>query len=461
MSTQDPGVISNLADLAAKGMVEPRALALSVAAAGLAACDVRRATAEAVELTGRGVSIAGREYPLAPSARVVVVGSGKATLAIASALEQVLGDRIDGGAIAVRDGAENGALDRIEVLPADHPLPSERSVEAARRMLELVAGLDEGDLVLAAFTGGSSALTSLPPAGITHEEKRTLHELLLASGAPISEVNAVRKHVSAFKGGRFAASVAPARLVNLAVSDVAGDVLDTLTDPSVQDTSTVDGALEILHRHGLWDRLPASIRAHLGSDAAHSPRLESEPHTVLLVTGAAACEAMAAAANAAGAAAHVVSTELEGEATWIGRHLAELATSCARNGRPLGAPCVLVGCGGEATVTLAGGPSESFGAGGPNQEAAAVAALHLAADLPVAACFIDTDGSDGGSDAAGAVVDGLTGERAQVAGVDLAAAVSEHRTGAAFAGLGDLIVTGPTQTNVNDLFVVAVGSPHT
>ncbi|MDQ2675727.1 MAG: DUF4147 domain-containing protein [Actinomycetota bacterium] len=451
-------MISNSAELAAAGMPAVRALALRVARAGLEACDVSRATAQAVELTERGVSIAGQEYDLDPGARVIVVGSGKATLAIASTLEDLLGDRLGGGAIAVRAGTEGIALERVELLLADHPLPTERSQAAARRVMQLVDGLGPGDLVIAAFTGGSSALTSLPPGGVTQAEKRRLHELLLGSGAPIVEVNSVRKHVSAIKGGRLAARAEPARLVNLTVSDVAGDVVDAITDPSVQDTSTVDDAIEILHRRGLWDGLPASIRAHLGSDAAHSPRLSATPQTVLLVNGAGVCEAMAAEARAAGVAAHVVSTELEGEAGFVGRHLARLAKGCAREGSPHGPPCVLVGCGGEATVTLASnGSGGAFGAGGPNQEAGAAAALELDGGLPISACFIDTDGSDGGTDAAGALVDGLTAARARAAVIDLDAAIAEHRTGKALAELGDLIVTGPTQTNVNDMFVLAVG----
>ncbi len=452
-------MISNSEDLAAAGMADVRGLALKVAAAGLEACDVRLATAEAVELTDAGIAFEGREYALEPGARVIVVGSGKATLAIAATLEEILGGRLEGGAVVVRDGADSIELDKVEVLLADHPLPTERSEAAARRVMDLVEDLGPGDLAIAVFTGGSSALTSLPPEGVTQAEKRRLHELLLGSGAPIVEVNAVRKHVSAIKGGRLAARVAPGRLVGLTVSDVAGDVLDAITDPSVQDTSTVEDALEILHRRGLWKELPPSIREHLASDAAHSPRLEAEPQTVMLVNGAGVCEAMAAEADAAGVRAHVVSTELEGEASFVGRHLAELATSCARDGTPASAPCVLVGCGGESTVTLASnGAGGSFGAGGPNQEAAVAAALHLESGAPVSACFIDTDGSDGGTDVAGAVVDGLTAERAQTAGIDLAAAVAEHRTGEALKGLGDLIVTGPTQTNVNDMFVIAVGA---
>jgi glycerate 2-kinase len=452
-------LIANSAELAATGMPELRTLALRVAMAGLEACDVGRATEQTVTRTDGGIAVAGREYPLKPAARVIVVGSGKATLAIAAALERILDERLDGGAVVVRHGEATIALDRVEVHLADHPLPSERSAAATRRVAELTDGLGPDDLVLASFTGGSSALTSLPPAGVSQKEKRLLHELLLGSGAPIVEVNAVRKHVSAIKGGRLAARIAPARLVNLTVSDVAGDVLDAITDPTVQDTSTVADALEILRDRGLWDELPASVRDHLESDAARSPRLEAQPHTVLLVTGAGACEAMAAEARAAGMGAHVVSTELEGEASAVGRELAELALGCSRHGIPVAPPCVLVGCGGEATVTLqANGVGGSFGAGGPNQEAAVAAALALEEGAPVSACFLDTDGADGGTETAGAIVDGHSSRRAREAGIDLEAAVNDHRSGDALAGLGDAIVTGPTQTNVNDMFVLAVGA---
>jgi glycerate 2-kinase len=451
-------VIANSAELAATGMPELRALALRVARAGLEACDVGRATEQSVAVSDDGIVVAGHEYPVKPGARIVVVGSGKATLAIAAALERALGERLDGGVIAVRDGEDTLALDRVAVLLADHPLPSERSAAAARAIAERVDGLGANDLVIASFTGGSSALTSLAPAGVSQAEKRRLHELLLGSGAPIIEINAVRKHVSAIKGGRLAARIAPARLVNLTVSDVAGDVLDAITDPTVQDTSTVADALEVLHGRGIWDHLPQSIRDHLAGEAAVSPRLDAEPQTVMLVNGAGVCEAMAGEASAAGVAAHVVSTELEGEASAVGRLLAQLAQDAAREGVPAAPPCVLVGCGGESTVALQqDGGSGSFGAGGPNQEAAVAAALGLAEAAAVSACFLDTDGSDGGTEAAGAIVDGHSAARAREAGIDLGGALREHRSGEALARLGDLIVTGPTQTNVNDMFVLAVG----
>ena len=212
-------------------------------------------------------------------------------------------------------------------------------------------------------------------------------------------------------------------------------------------------AVAILRERDLWDHVPESIRRHLAGPGAESPSFEREPQTVLLVTGRSACEAMALEAQAAGAEAHVVSSELEGEARELGRMLAAMAHEDG-DGK-MAMPRVLIGCGGEATVSL--GRDTAFGDGGPNQEAAVAAALALGEGAAVSARFLDTDGSDGGTAAAGGIVDGHTVARAARAEIDLEAALAGHRCGEALAELGDRIVTGPTQTNVNDLFVIAAG----
>ncbi len=424
-----------------------------MATAGLAACDVARATAQAVALEGDELVVDGRRHTLDPAGRVLVVGAGKASLGIAEALERALGARLDGGAIAVRAGEER-ELGRIEVLGADHPLPSRDSGVAARRLLEVAVGAGERDIVIACFTGGSSALASLPPEGVTAAEKRDLHELLLSAGIGIVEVNTVRKHVSAFKGGRLAQAAQPAALINLTVSDVAGDHIDAITDPSVGDTSRAADAIAILYGHGLWDKVPRSIRHHLQGAAAESPPLaDADIQTVLLVTGSTACDAMTLEASALDLNPVVVSTTLEGEARHVGKLLANLARHSAADGAPFTPGTVMLGCGGESTVTLA--KAGSFGEGGPNQEAAIAAAIELDGS-PVAAVFLDTDGSDGGTEHAGAIVDGMTVERAGAVGVDLRAALLEHRSQVALSALEDALVTGPTRTNVNDLFVIVV-----
>ena len=472
MATAEPtrlasSPIEHSETLAAKGDASARKAALRVAGAGLVACDVGRATRLAVALTGDELVVDGRRHRLDPAGRVIVVGAGKASLAIAGELEQILGDRLDGGLIAVR-GAEQRSLDRVEVLASDHPLPSGRSVGAARRLLELADGADERDVVIACFTGGSSALASLPPESVAESEKHDLHELLLSSGIGIVEVNTVRKHVSAFKGGRLAAAALPARLINLTVSDVAGDHIDSITDPSVADSTRASDAIAILYGHGLWERTPRSIRDHLQSPLAESPALDgAEIQTVLLVTGSTACDAMSLEASGLRLNPVVISTTLEGEAREVGKLLANLAGHSARRGAPFAAGTVMVGCGGESTVTLArtgedqapqqrrGSATPRWGEGGPNQEAAIAAALELEG-VPVAAVFLDTDGSDGGTAHAGAIVDGQTVPRAAAAGLDLRAALLEHRSSVALAALEDAVVTGPTGTNVNDLFAIVV-----
>ncbi|MCB0875978.1 MAG: DUF4147 domain-containing protein [Solirubrobacterales bacterium] len=450
-----PPAIGNRAALLAHGLRAPRELALRVAEAGLVACDPGLAVERLVALEGEELVVDGVRHRLEPGGRIVVLGSGKASLKIALALERILGDRLHGGTVVVRAGSAAALPRRVEVLEAAHPIPDERSVAGALWLLEQAGALGDKDIVIACFTGGSSALTSLPPAGVTTEEKRELHRILLGAGLPISEVNTVRKQVSGFKGGRLALAVAPARLINLTVSDVAGDALDAITDPSVPNDSTAADATAILRSHDLWGDVAASIRSHLGDPLLTVPDLSGmEIHSTLLVTGETACEAMAAEARAAGAEPVILSTALEEEAAAVGRILGQLAFESAGLGRPFPAPAVLIGCGGESTVRL--GPEHDFGSGGPNQEAALAAAGRFEG-ADVSAVFLDTDGSDGGTDLAGAISDGATVARAGEAGLDLRHALAQHRAGDAVAALGDGIETGPTHTNVNDLFAIAIG----
>jgi glycerate-2-kinase len=455
VSATRPAVIGNRASLLSHGPVELRAAVLDVVEAGLAACDPGEAVERLVALDGPRLVVDGVPHDLA-TGRVLVMGAGKATLAIAAALARILGDRIDGGLVVVPRGHAR-PLGRIEVLEADHPLPTEASLAAAQRLAELAGTVAAGDLVLGCFTGGSSALVSLPAAGVTLAEKHELHRLLVRSGAGIGEVNAVRKHVSGIKGGRLAQAMAGGRIVNLTVSDVPGDALDAITDPTVQDTTTVEDAIEVLRIHGLWDRVAGSVRRHLESGRAESPALVGVAvHTVVLVDGETACRAMGERATELGYRPIVLSTSLEGESREVGATLIDLGRGSARSGRPFTAPCMLIGCGGETTVTIRN--SALLGAGGPNQEACLGAALRLRQAESVSAAFLDTDGADGGSDAAGALVDGETVARAAAAGIDLRGALQAHTSGAALGALDDLIVTGPTGTNVNDMFAIGVAT---
>ena len=436
-----------------------RGVALELASAGIAACHPGRAVERVVSFEGTDLIVDGRSYHLSREAQLVVVGAGKASLAIARALEAALGGRLDGGIVVVPAGQEE-PLTSVEVLVSDHPLPSDRSVTAGERLLARARRAKEQDILLACFSGGSSALACLPPAGVSLAEKRELHRLLIESGMPIAEINTVRKHVSQIKGGRLAAAALPARVVNFTVSDVANDPLDVITDPTVPDTSNSADAIEILEGYGLWPRVAESIRTHLRGYKGESPRNTEEAgiQTVLLANGVVACNAMASLANARNFRPIVLSTSLEGEARELGRVLANLARESSQRGLPFGPPCALIGCGGEGTVACLN--SAPTGSGGPNQEAALGAALTLRDQDRVAALFLDTDGADGGTDIAGGLVDGFTASRARDAGVDLRAALFHHSSSETLSAIGDAIVTGPTGTNANDLFVLIVDHAH-
>ncbi|HRV60215.1 MAG: DUF4147 domain-containing protein [Solirubrobacterales bacterium] len=436
--------------LAGHGQSELRGKALGIAAAGLTAADGADAVRRTVREVAEGVEIGGNLYRLDPGSRLIVLGGGKATMPVALALEEILGDRIDAGAVVLQRGRKAG-LDRLEVMYADHPLPSPDSVLAAERMVELAGEARQGDLFITCFTGGRSALLCLPPSEVGFEDKRRLNELLLASGMPITAINTVRKHVSRIKGGRLAARIAPARIVNLTVSDVAGDPLDVLADLTTPDSSTPGDAINVLGNYGLLGKVPASVAMHLESEQAASPLLDGQPiETVMLVNGESVCEAMAGAALNRGLDPVIVGTCLEGEAVEVGEQLARLAVES-----PPGT--ALIGCGGESTVTLG---ESAFGAGGPNQEVALAAARSLGGHA-AAGVFLDTDGSDGGSTSAGATCDGETAERAHEADLDLDRALAAHASSEPLSALGDLVETGPTGTNVNDLFVIVTGEGST
>jgi hydroxypyruvate reductase/glycerate 2-kinase len=432
--------------LLSHGLRALREAVLDVAQVGLAAGDPTDAVERRVSLRGRTLVVDERRYAL-DGAGVVVVGAGKASLRLAQALEARVGACIDDGLVVVPEGG-SGHLEHVACCEASHPLPDEHSAAAAEALLRLVR--EAGDrLVITCFTGGSSSLACAPPPGVSLDEKRELHRLLLRSGASIVEINAVRKHVSALKGGRLAALAAPSPVIALTVSDVAGDPLDAISDPSVQDTTTRHQAVAVLKRYGLWQRVAPSIREHLDEQGCESPVLDrSLLQSALLVTGKHVCDAMEQRARELGFQSTAL-PDAEGESSMLGPALvSRIRTSGDDSG-----PRMLVGCGGEATVTL--GDEAVFAAGGPNQEAALAAALTLGDGDSVAAVFLDTDGRDGGSSSAGALIDGRTAGRAREAGVDLAAALAAHRSGEAFGALGDAVALGATGINVNDLFVIA------
>ena len=448
------------------GMTGLRRVVLEVAAGGLRAADPGSAVDRLVQVEGSFLRAGGRCFDLDAARSVVVLGAGKASLPIAAALERKLGDKLSGGLIVHRRGAANG-LSRIEVIDADHPVPTTASLEAARRLAELADGLGDGDLVITAFTGGSSALVCMPPEGVPFAAKQQLHSLLLDSGASIAEVNTVRKHVSALKGGRLAQRLGAAAILNLTVSDVVTDAVDLLCDPTVQDTTSTAAAIAVLERYGLWPQVAPQVRRHLLGQQSESPSLQgSDITTVVLIAGSGVLEQMAQRVRELGWRPVILGPAIEGDAASVGGFLGALAAESSARGRPFAPGSVLLGAG-EVTVAIrraggagaggAGAGGAGAGRGGPNQEAALGFARPLAREpTAVAGAFLDSDGSDGGTDAAGGCVDSTTAARAGEIRLDLDAAITGHDSTQALRLLDDLVCTGPTGTNVSDLWVIAI-----
>jgi hydroxypyruvate reductase len=389
--------------------------------------------------------------PAPPRGRLLVLGAGKASAAMARAVERHWPGPLS-GLVVTRHGYRV-PCERIEIVEASHPVPDAAGLEAARRMLALAQGLTADDLVLCLISGGGSALLPLPMEGVTLGDKQALNRALLACGATISEINCVRRHLSAVKGGRLAAACHPARVLTLAISDVPGDdPVDIASGPTVADPSTCEDALAILRRHHI--ALRPALQQLLESGRGESvkpgdPRL-ARAEFRLVATPQAALEAAARVAREAGCAAHILGDAIEGEARDVGTVLAGIARQVARRGQPFEAPCVLLS-GGETTVTVRGP-----GRGGRNVECLLAMALALGGDARVHALAGDTDGVDGREDIAGALIGPDTLARAAALGLKPREALADNDGHGFFGALGASVVTGPTLTNVNDFRAVLV-----
>ncbi|MDQ1815416.1 glycerate kinase [Massilia sp. CCM 9210] len=392
--------------------------------------------------------------PPPPKGRTIVIGAGKAAARMAQAVEQHWQGGI-AGLVATRYG--HGAPTRyIDVIEAGHPVPDDASTTAAQRMLALVRGLGEDDLVLCLMSGGGSALLSLPAPGITLDEKRELTRRLLASGAPIGEINCVRRHLSAIKGGRLALACHPARVVTLVVSDVPGDDPAVVASgPTIPDGSRAADALAVLGKYGI--AVSPAVRAVLEDAALAAPAIDDARlrgnRAVVIASAQHALDAAASAARAAGYTPLILSGCMEGEAREVAIVHAGIARQVAGYGQPVAAPCVILS-GGETTVTVRGG-----GRGGRNAEFLLALAIALKGMAGVHAIACDTDGIDGTEDNAGALLDPQSLARAALGGVDAGARLRDNDGYSFFAALGDLVMTGPTRTNVNDLRAILVEAP--
>lgn len=442
-----------------------KAIAMELLRVALAAVDPHAAVKRALRVEGDRLAVGDRVYDLSRYRRVIVVGGGKAAAPMAAAVEEALGARVTAGLVNVKYGhvlSEGGRVTPtrvVQVNEAGHPIPDERGLEGARRMAELLEAAQAEDLVILLISGGGSALLALPTDDISLADKQNLTDLLLRCGATINEMNAVRKHLSRSKGGGWARLAQPAEVIALILSDVVGNPLDVIASgPTAPDTSTFADACWVLEKYGLMDQVAPSVRRRLerGRDGA----IEETPgpddplfrrvNNVLVGSNEVAARAAMSRASDLGFNTMLLSTYVQGEAREVAKVMVAVAKEILHSGLPVPRPACVV-AGGETTVTIRG-----HGRGGRNQELALSAAVEADGLEDVVVVGAATDGNDGPTDAAGAIVSGETVGRAAALGLEAKRFLSDNNSYELFQRLGDLIVTGPTNTNVNDLTLVLV-----
>jgi len=436
-----------------------RQLAISALNAALEAADPRNILRSKVRVEKNSLKIDGLSFNLAEFKNVFVVGGGKASGCMAEVLEGLLGDRIKDGAINVPYACPAYETKRVKLEHASHPIPDVAGVKGARHILDLASEAEENDLIICLLSGGGSSLMPQPCNGVSLRDKRRITDALLKSGATINEVNVVRKHISMFKGGWLAKRAYPATVVNLILSDVVGDPLDSIASgPTVPDSSTFQDAIEILKRYGFWGKTPASVKKVLLSGKKglipETPKAGDKAFEKVynIVIGNNLTASLAAYNSLKGVGLHtlLLSSCLEGQARDVGTVFASMAKEIAVSGNPVSKPAGIV-AGGETTVAVVG-----KGKGGRNQEIALGAGLKIGGMDGVVVASLSTDGVDGPTDAAGALADGKTMLRAGELGLNARRFLVENDSYSFFSRLGDLLFSGVTGTNVGDVSVIVV-----
>ena len=432
-----------------------RSLLQKLIKAGLRAVDPYHAILDKVSRAGDVLHVGHRQYNLTHIDRVFAIGAGKASARMAQALEHVLGKRLERGLVVVKTG-HTLPTKRITILEASHPIPNQAGVKAAQRLLTLIHNLTPHDLLFVLLSGGASSLLPAPVSGLTLRDKQRTTRLLLHCGATINEINIVRKHLSLIKGGGLIAATR-ARVATLILSDVIGDDLGSIgSGPTVPDPSTFAEAINVLRRYRIWQTIPAPVRRHLQQGqlglVPETLKPQRHPsrsvHHQIIGNNRLMTQAVDRAARKAGLRTRQLSTAMEGEAQVVAKQFAHLAKNSEVGQRKRRRPTCII-AGGETTVTVTGG-----GQGGRAQEFATSAALEIA-DLPNTwVMAFGTDGTDGPTDAAGAIVSGNTARLAHRKGIDLRKSLQQNNTYPALQKLGCHIHTGPTGTNVNDLYVL-------
>lgn len=444
--------------MAQKDLDQMRKDALDIFLAGVRAVEPAAAVKKYCQREGNQLRIHEKSYDLTQFKNIYIIGAGKAGGPMARAMEDILGDRITGGLVCVKYG-HLAELSRVQLIEADHPVPDDKGMGAAEAILSLASKAEKGDLVLCLISGGGSALLPLPVEGLNLEDKQETTKTMLACGASIHEINAVRKHMSRVKGGGLARAVYPATLVSLILSDVIGDDLDVIASgPTVPDLSSFQDCMNILEKYRIRDMVPDNVRAFfekgVQGEVPETPKtgdaVFEETESVIIGSNLACVLAAEERAKELGYNTAVLSTMIEGETKEVaGVHVA-IAKEVQKTGHPVSCPaCVLSG--GETTVTIAG-----KGLGGRNQEFVLAGAMALDGVEGIVMLSAGTDGTDGPTDAAGAVADGHTIRRSHALGLNPSDFLSENDSYHFFEKLEDLIKTGPTNTNVMDLRILLI-----
>jgi len=437
-----------------------REIALATIEKALDSVDPRNLIRSRVILNGDVLEIDSNSFQLSDYDRIFVIGGGKASGFMAEALEEILGDWIKSGVVVIPHGTSNQyKTNRIGLHEAAHPIPDGHSIAGARKIADTAAQFEEDDLAICLISGGGSSLMAMPPQGVSLDDKKKVTDLLLKSGATINEINTVRKHISEFKGGMLAKRAYPATLVSLILSDVIGDNLDVIASgPTVPDLSTFQDAVAILKRYDLWTNTPNSVKKVLieGMERLipETPKLGDrvfeKVSNIVIGNNRLASLAAAKELQRRGINTLFLTSFMEGEARDVGLMVAALAREVSTSGNPVSKPAAIM-MGGETTVTVIGS-----GVGGRNQEIALSASTKIEGMDGLVVISLSTDGIDGPTDAAGAMADGNTITRARKLGLNPQEYLKNNDSYSFFSKLGDLVFTGPTGTNVNDLSVIVM-----
>ena len=445
--------ILNKEQLLGYGDIEVKELLLDLLLKSLEDVDPYKAIKKVISRGNKSIKVGGKTLHV--HGKIYVLGLGKASCSMAKAIEEILGDLIEDGVVVTKYGYSI-PLEKIRVIEAGHPIPDVNSLKAGYEAFKLFKRISENDLLIVLISGGGSALLVYPVDNISLEDLIKTNDLLIKSGANIHEINIVRKHISRIKGGGIVKQC-KGKILSLIVSDVVGDrVEDIASGPTSADTSSFIDAYKILKNYGLWDKLPMSIRKYINKGLSKEAEetlkeLPNRVYNVIIASNEIACKTIYKEALRRGYRAYILTTTLEGEAKDTALAIGSIVQEIYRFNRPFKKPVILI-AGGETTVTIHG----KHGMGGPNQEFALSITRKIAGLRGTAVLAVDTDGTDGPTDAAGGLVDSYSLDKLNNAGIDIGTVLNKHDTYNALKKINSLVLTGPTMTNVNSLFIIGI-----